>query len=339
LSAGAQAALAEDSQLPQYAKNPRLLLALAAAFATVGGVVLFLSLLWGPDVLGLAIGLLFFSVVPLALWQRRQLQSLPADLVAVPAELPIEATDLGPAQAAFVMRNADAWALLLFGLSVGGLGAACWYDLSIGPRGDPRFWLAAIGLSLVGLVSLVLGIRSALTQARVLLYTHGLVVVRRRHITVCRWDEIETLVHSCWCKNQHNGNRPLFHKFRIGLQNGEQIVFRSYELGQYEALQAMIESATLELLTKRAAAACTAGAIVNFGSLSASSEALHRGQHLLPWHEMAAIGYSSWHVVIRKEGQSRPWAQVAKSKVANVRALIALARQLAPPPASAPFLS
>jgi hypothetical protein len=339
LKAGAHAVLAEDSRLPKYVKRPRLLLALAAGFGIVSGVVLLLSILWGPDIQGLALGLVFLSIVPLALWLRRQLLSLQAELVTVPSELPIAATDLGPPQAVFIMRNAETWALLLFGLAVGGLGAASWHALYLRPRGDPRPWFAAIAGSLVGLVSLVMGIRSAFTRARVLMYSQGLVVVRRRHTVVCRWDEIETLMHSCWCKNQHDGNRPLFHKLRIGLQNGEQVVFRSYELGRYEALQAMIEAATLELLTKRAAAACAAGAIVHFGSLGASADGIHQGKNLLRWHDIAVIGYSSWHVVIRKEGQARPWVQVAKSKVANVRALVALARVMAPPPASVPFLS
>jgi hypothetical protein len=253
--------------------------------------------------------------------------------------LPAGADQLGPLQVAFRSRILPT---VLFGI-VGGvvllvglaLMAASFSVPRAGAdqRGAAFFWHAGWFLMAAGVVIALIGLRDG--NLRVWAFQDGFAFRKGDLTGVYPWDSIAAFLN----KPAARGLLPQFRRreYVVLRGDGDRFAFTD-RLGESLAFATRIEEQTGPRLVAEGLAALARGLRVPFGTVHVNRVGIGLGESYIPWEDVERVEQVGGQLAVRRRGAGGRDLRVELATVANVRALVALVREVLGPESKANLL-
>jgi hypothetical protein len=198
--------------------------------------------------------------------------------------------------------------------------------------------IIGIPILILMIVFLIIVIRRLTTSQQIFfVYEQGIIDRRKSLAQVVKYSEIAEL----WSLNRLDAApfvRVHREEYKVKTFDGKvyrfiQTINGIREVGDYLQYQ------VLQHQFSRVIAQLDQDAMLQFGKLKLSRDGLHQGKKILPWAELAAVGFESVSsggnrfvsLVIRQQGAKYAWASYPRERFPNIALFMALVEQMRSP--------
>lgn len=161
---------------------------------------------------------------------------------------------------------------------------------------------------------------------KIYLYTQGLILASKSGAEVYRWNQIGGLRDKVVEQKVRKYRVPV-HYYSIRRFDGQQAAL-SNNIPKMAELWSIITREVNAILWPRAQSLYQQGKNISFGPLTISQKGISTSKDQLLWDQVRSCTVANGRVVVEKQGQQFPWADIAADEFTNLPLLDRLTKQI-----------